>query len=380
MHIPLLKLFRQNKVFRIAIGACALIIAGLLQYRLTNSKVPIEIGATGKFSPATVDLNREELVIDGPIAVKSSDEEEAELLLYETKANEILDATFDNARLDKETIEDLSNSNFNPPSTSGRIRYYSSEPKQTPAAGEPCRTFLTIETIDHNAPRTLHFYQPEEPSTEHLRHLVMQVTGAAVRVRMSTRPPPEVTREAVGCRKVLLVGGLPRQYLSGASSFEVVAMAEPNSSMDFRLQLLDPKAPSWNGGAAGFFWLLRLGPIDQNSPTATFQARGVSIRKRQEAGLSSPPRLFARSSDRGQPLSVSGMEVGSDQLKIRVSGVGDMSVNGQAETVNRLQQVENLSPLTKSMLLALNAGLIAWFIRLLSRKSMTTSTKSATND
>lgn len=297
MHIPLLKLYRQNRVFRIAIGAFALIIAGLVQYRLTNLQVPIEIGATGKFSPATVDLNREELVIDGPIVVKSSDEEEAELLLYETKANEILDAGFDNARLDKETIEDLSNSSFNPPSTPGKVRYYSSEPQQKLAAGDPCRTFLTIETVDHKAPRTLHFYQPEEPSTGHLRHLVMQVAGATVRVRMSTRPPPEAAREAGGCRKVLLVGGLPRQYLSGASSFEVVAIAEPDSSIDFRLQPLDPKAPSWNGGAAGFFWLLRLGPIDQNSPTPTFQARGGSIRKRQEDLPGSLPRLFARSSD-----------------------------------------------------------------------------------
>jgi hypothetical protein len=45
-----------------------------------------------------------------------------------------------------------------------------------------------------------------------------------------------------------------------------------------------------------------------------------------------------------------------------------MTANGQPETVNLLQRLEELGPLAKGILVALNAALLAWFIRLLSSK------------
>jgi hypothetical protein len=61
------------------------------------------------------------------------------------------------------------------------------------------------------------------------------------------------------------------------------------------------------------------------------------------------------------------LKIGSDNLQIKVSGRGEMLANGQPETVNLLQRLEELGPLAKALLVALNAALIAWFVRLLSK-------------
>lgn len=362
--------FRQNKIIRVAAGACVLALAFVVQYYLAHIPLPIDIEATGKFSPATIKRSQqEELVIEG-LAVNLS---EGVLLSHEGRANELVNVYLDKARLDETTIEDLSNPNFQPPTTQATIDYTTPESQQTPKAGEQCRTFLKIGSKDKQLPRALHFYQLEADGGARLRYLEIKSSGADLVVEMVTDTPPEIETETYGCRKLLRVGSLPG--LSLPPSTQIAAVVAADSAFRFRFQPLAPDAPLWVGGADGFFAPFELGvsTLDLNDP-APFQARTVSIRKLQNNGSNSAPILHARSAD-GEPLlTVHELKVGSDELQIKVSGKGTMSVNGQAATVDFMERAQKY-PIPAAILAALNTALLTWFIRLISSKNESRATQ-----
>ncbi|MDQ3805220.1 MAG: hypothetical protein M3416_15505 [Acidobacteriota bacterium] len=328
---------------------------------MANLPAPVDVDSTNKFSPVVVRLGQDELVIEEPV-VNSPDDV---LLAHEGRENEVVDVHLDSARLDEQTVEDLSDPKFNPPATPGKIDYWTPDTEQTPAAGEPCRTFLKIELKDRRPPRALHLYQLGRAGADRRRHLEMKTGGAELAVQMSTDTPPEVTAETRGCRKLLSVGGLPG--LSLPASTEVTAVAAADSAFRFYFRPLTTDAPLWEGGPGGFLTPFDLGPPpvrpDEQPP---FQARAVSVRKRKFSTEhpDPPPALSARSVDGGPLLRVYDLEVGSDELRIKVSGRGAVSANGRAETVDLLKRAQE-HPLLAGILTGLNAALLAWFVRLL---------------
>jgi hypothetical protein len=360
--------FWQNRITRIAVGTTVLAVALVVQYYLT--KLPrhsIDIGERRELSPATVKQSLQQLVIDGPVVASP----EGKLFSRDSEPNEVVDVRFDNARVDEQTVEDLSNPALKSSSPES-IDYNGAESRERSRAEEPCRTSLDVEFKDAKPPQTLYFYQMETAGADH-RYLEMKTGGAELVVQMTTTTPPEATVEAEGCRKLLRVGN--REPLRIPPFTPVRVIAATNSAFRFKFRAFDRNAkPLWNG-PDGLFAPFDLGPplINPDGPPPFLQAREVSVRKLKD-GDSNPSSILSARGVAGRPLlSVYDLKIGSDNLQIRVSGSGEMRTHGQLETVNLLQRLEELGPLAKTLLVALNAALIAWFVRLLSKKDARTN-------
>jgi hypothetical protein len=328
----------------------------------------MDIGETGKFSPATIKLNQE-LVIEGPV-VSSPD---GLLLLHDGRANEVVDAHFDSARLGEQTIEDLP---YKLPVTPMRIDYVLAEASQKPASGGPCRTFIHIKAKDGVPPSGLHFYQLAAGPNGN-RQLEMKVDGKELIVDLVTDTPPGVTIETEGCRKFLRPGGFRDWPVP--TTLPVTVIAAAGSSFRFIFRPLDKNIPLFDGDQLALFAPFDLGPpkTAPNDP-APFQARVVSVKTLQSSDSIPPPLLSVQSADGGPLLIVSDLRVGADELQINVAGVGAMKINGQVQTVNFREALARLGPLPQALMVALDAALIAWFIRILSSRG-TRRRKNSTN-
>jgi hypothetical protein len=356
----MLETFRRNRIARIAVGVFVLVVAFLVQYFLANIPLPVDIGKRDEFSPAKVRLGQDKLVIEGPVVNSLK----GELLLHDGKANEVVEVHFNNARLNDVSIEDLSKPDFKPTSTPAKLDYVPSD-KQA-AAGEPCRTFLQIKEKDGKPPGALHFYQLKTADADRRRQLEMKAVGGEIEVVMYAASPPKATNETEGCRKKLQVGSLPSQFL--APSTDVRAIAADDSSFRFLFRPLDPNTPLWDGGSEGFYAPFELGlPMVKPGDLQPFQARAVVIKDLNNADPNSPPILSARSMDGESLLNVYDLKIGSDELQVKVSGKGMMSVNGKEVTFDYMKQLEDRT-LPAWILTGANAALLAWFIRLLSKK------------
>lgn len=362
MPFNLRAMFRQSRIARIAVGASVLAGGLVGQYYLT--KVPshsIDIGRRSEFSPATVKRNQQQLVIDGPVVASP----EGKLFSRDPGPNEGVDVHFDNARLDEQTVEDLSSPTLKS-STPEKIDYGAAESREVLGAGRPCRTSLEVELRDAKLPRALYLYQMEVAGAD-LRNLELKTAGAELVVQMTTTTPPEAVAETEGCRKLLRVGNRALIRVPPFTPVRVIVAADSAFRFNFRTLAADAKR-LWDG-PEGLFEPFDLGPpmINPNDPPPFLQAREVSIRKLQDDGGNAPSTLSARSVAGRPLLSIYDLKIGSDNLQIKVSGSGEMLADGQPETVNLLQRLEELGPLAKALLVALNAALIAWFIRLLSK-------------
>src|SRR2546426_3510473 len=100
MAFKILMAFKRQRLARAGLGLLVLAAFAFAQYKLANIAHPLNLETTGKFSPATIRLGREELVIEGPVVNPS----EGMLLSHNGRPNETVDARFDRARLDEQTI------------------------------------------------------------------------------------------------------------------------------------------------------------------------------------------------------------------------------------------------------------------------------------
>jgi hypothetical protein len=354
--------FWQNRIVRIAVGVTVLAVALVVQYYLT--KIPrhsIDIGSRTEFSPVIVKQGQQEFVIDGPVVASP----EGKLFSREPGPNEIVDVHFDDARLDELTVDDLANPTLKS-STPDEIDYVADESSQRSGGGEPCHTSLEVEFKDAKPPRALHFYQMEAAGAGR-RSLEMKTDGAELVVQMTTTTPPEATVEPQGCSKLLRVGNRKPLRIPSFTPIRVIAAAGSSLWLNFRAFDVNVKTV-WDG-PDGLFAPFDLGPpmINPKDPSPVLHAREVNVRKLKD-DPNSQPILSARSVDGRTLLSVYDLKVGADSLQIKVSGSGEMRTNGQPETVNLLQRLQELGPLAQALLVTLNAALIAWFVRLVSKK------------
>lgn len=354
--------FREQRIARAMVGLLALAGAAFAQYRLANVPMPVSVETIGDFSPAKLRLGQEELIIEGPVV----NSEEGMLFSHDGRANEIVDVSFDHARLDEQTIGMLESSGLRPPSTPVKIDYVVQESTGPSTGGEPCRSRVELRTIS-KMPAEIHIFQLGTPGQNHYRNLEMKTIGAELVSHMLTESPDD-SNFAPGCLKLLKVGDWNQRL----TRIAVSAIVAEDSALRFNFRSLTPDSKLWDD-TGGFFEPLDLGvqKLNPNDPPP-FQARAVSIRSLGgRDSTSAPPTLAsARSADDGPLLIVSSLRVGSDQLQVSISGKGWVKINGEDKTVNFLDRVKE-NPLPSGVLASANAALLAWVARLILKSPST---------
>lgn len=339
---------RDGRSFLLRLFALLLLSAALaLQFYLAYRPGPVNLEETGKFMPAPVRLGRDRLMIEAP-SVESA---EGLLLSHVANRGEIVDVGFERAHLDGDTLMLFSHSN--PPTSPARVDYQTTKPG---AAGEPCRTFISVRATDvQKQPAALYFYQSGPPGGDILRSLELEATGGELLVSVDTDVPDGGNERAPGCAKLLKVAPGFTSPVNGVSTISFVAEADSASRFSF-----NPAAATndlWKD-AEGFFQPFALG----GEASAPFRARAVEIISTGEKDAAPTTLLGARSPD-GERLTVESLSVGSDRLQITVSGVGFVKVNGEdyADPLGRMRK----HPLATILLAAVDFALLVWLLRLL---------------
>ena len=346
---------RYWQLFPVRLMAGLLVLTGAIipQWYLIFRPEPVNLEDTGKFSPAVLRLGREELTIDGPV----TNSDEGLLLSHVGQPNEIVDLSFDRARLDGETLLQLSESN--PPPNPTRIDYLTTKSAER-MEGEPCRTSIEIKLADARKPlATLHFYQTGAPGGDIYRRLDMKATGGEVLINIGT-DGDDVS--APGCQKKLVIGSDFSLPTEGTYGLAIVAEADSVSHFSFNPAMA--KNTLW-GGPDSFFQPFDFGS-EQNSPDAPapLRARAVEIRTLGGNKSSEPTSvLSARSLEGGELLTVESLKVGSDRIQINVSGRGLVKENGK-DYINLVDRMKRHLLLT-ALLAVGNVAILVWFMRLL---------------
>jgi hypothetical protein len=380
---------------RIVRGAVALLVfAGVffLQYRLANIPLPVDVEASNKFTIPPIMLGQEELVIEGPVIDPASHQ----LLYHEGKPTESVSVMFDQARLSEDTIEFYDIKQVTP-SIPAQITYdtyvpdykrpkpkLTVRPKPSPTpeakAAEACQTNVRVELANkEKPPAEIHFFQKDR-GREFFRHLEMKASGAELVVQIETLSPPEndsndsadegmveedraATEEDETAMPACLKSLKLKSQTTGEANVKIPAdspiVAIPATDSTFKFHFLPlplhGNSPSW-GGKDGFYEAFTLGP-PVGAPV--IQAHGVSIKAFDGSII-----LSIRAADAKSPLRVNKLEVGEDQLKASISGRGFVTIKGEEITVDLLERIKKY-PLIAGLFLVANAGLIAWFTRLI---------------
>ena len=353
MLLHVFETYWHRRSVRVLAGVLVFALALGVQYYLTDIPVPADLAGTERFTPATVRLGQEELIIEEP-EVNSS---EGIVFSHAGATNEIVDIRFERARLDTDTVDMLTALGDSPPTGPTQVDYVPQEAAQAAAGREPCRTFVTVAWArTDEPPAALRFFQLEAPGLDNYRYVEMQATGSELAVRLlSKSASDDNVPGAPGCRSRLRAGEL-EELLGGSVGLNIVAAPDAKFRWHFRRRAQGQ--PPW-GSADGLFEPFTLGaPQTDPNEKPPLRARAIRIRA-LHADASAPDILSARSTDKGPPLSISGLKIGSDQLQLNVTGNGWVKINGADRTVNVFERVEKY-PLTSALLGALNSALLAW--------------------
>ena len=354
MPFNTLMALRRQRLARAGLGLLVLAVAAFAQYKLANVPRPVNLDTTGKFSPATIRLGREELVIEGPVVHSSS----GMLLSHDGRHNETVDARFDRARLDDQTIQLFESFGLRPPSTPVKIDYRPDEPKSPFTSDEPCRT--RVELLASQMPAEIHIFQLGDPGLNHYRHLEIRTRGAELVSNLITMSPDD--SDGPGCQYLLRVGDWSEPV---TKTLLTAIVAE---SSDLRLYFRPLKAHSTPWADTGGVLRLDLGGAQKLNPDdpPPFQARAVSIRSLGggNSGSVLPALISARSTNDGPLLAIDDLRIDSDQVQLGIAGKGWVMINGEPATVNFLRRVQE-NPILLALLAALDTALLAWVARLI---------------
>ncbi|HEX6184511.1 MAG TPA: hypothetical protein VFZ44_11565 [Pyrinomonadaceae bacterium] len=344
----------RPRIARAAAGVLVLAAAAFAQYKLAKVPRPVNLETAGNFSPLTVRLGQEELIVEGP----SVNAEDGLLFSHDGKADEIVDVSFDRARLDGETVEIIESEGLKPPTSLARIDYRAQEPEKPPVGDESCRTRVELRAVS-KMPDAIHLYQLDAPGLDRYRQLELRAEGAELASLVLTASPSGSAMEP-GCQKLLTVGDWAQPFTT-----DVGFVVAENSHLRFSFKPLTAGTSLW-GDAEGFFEPFDLG-AQQLSPTdlPPFQARAVSVRRLGgDAPSDAPVLLSARSIDDGAPLKIYGLKIGSNQLQLGVAGKGWVKVNGEDVADDILKRAEE-NPILAALLATANTALLAWVARLI---------------
>lgn len=336
------------RLFPVRLVTAALLLAVVLavQAYLAYHPEPVNLDATGRFSPASVKFGREVLTIEAP-----QPDPEGLLLAHVANANEVVELGCESGRLDGSTL--MLFSKQNPPTRPSRVDFLTTR-LAGPVAGEPCRTFVQVRAADAGRPPSaLRFYQQGSPSGDVLRSLWLKADGELL-LGMDTVMSDESQENSPGCRKLLRVGEGFESHVNDDSTIALVAA--PDSGAGFTFSPVTAKEPLFTGAGGGFE------PFSFGSD-GTLRARAIEIVATGANGAGPEPVLAARGVEGGEPLRVESLLVNPDRLEVKVSGLAFVEVSGHSVT-DPLGRI-NRRPLLWLLLVVADAVLLAWLIHLL---------------
>ena len=373
----------RRRLVRVTVGVLALAAALLAQYRFAYRPQPVDLAATGLFSPVAARRGREELVIESPQTNSAA----GLLFSHEGRPDEFVDLAFERARLGEETRTLLVALDADPPRDAAALALQTLEPKPpaeekpaatanrpetarqpaaagvaAPAGGETCRTSVDVRAAQGTAPpAALHLYQLEQAGGERVRQFNLKAEGGDMHVSALTAMPDEGTPDSLGCRKRLSVGDAFEDFFNG--TYTVHAVAEAGGSLRLSFNAATPGGPP-PGRARNLFRPFELGGGTPNPDgPAPLRAAAVYLRP-----LGGDPRarafrtLSARAAGRS-PLNIDSLEVGPDLIQLSVSGWA-LVKTGSADYVNLSDRFKR-QPFVAALFVVIDLALVAWLLLLL---------------
>lgn len=341
---------------RAAVGILVLAAAAFALYKLAHVPRPVDLATEGKFSPATIKLGEQELIIEGPVV----NSEEGLLFSCDSGTNGIVQVDFNRARLDEPTIELFESLKIRLPAGLAQINYRAADPKSLSTGNEPCSTRVELR-IASQAPGEIRISQLGEPGGSRRRQL--QITSSAELVSNLLTQSQADSYLAPGCQKLLRVDNV-----SHSTSLDLTARVAENSTVHFTFFPLTADSIPWGDEQGSLPFDLGGAPKLNPTDAPPFQARAVSIRSfASGVSPSAPPVLSVRSQAGGPLLTISGLKIFSDQLQVSVAGKGSLEIDGVAQTTDFLKFIEE-NQITSALLLAANGALLAWVARLIFKR------------
>lgn len=352
------KVYRERWWVRAA--TLALLLAAVVSLesylirKLTNIPLPVNVEGAKGFAPASAKF-KQELLIEKPDITLST----GLLLSYSGNPNEVVDIHFESAQLTDETIELFRAWGVEGITLAGlqKIGYLEGEASsQPPGEKERCRTSLTVKLPSGSKPPTkISFFQPFSPGSDRQQLLAM-MTDVELVLSLDTKPPPD-NPDAPGCEKQLQIGEQEELTITGALALEFKVSA--GSMFYFTFKPSDTKSVA--RGKDGFIEPFKFG----DEP---FRAQGVSINPLttdDKPAPSSSPIDSARSLE-GQPhLIIGNLLVGSEELRLKVSGEGVVKTEGQY--AGNLLEHAGKQPILATLIGMITGAFVAWWLRLVYR-------------
>jgi hypothetical protein len=355
----------QKRLVRILVAALVLAGAIVLQYRLANIPLPVQVEKTSPpYTPATAALiNDEELIIDKPsqsaAANPANDNPPGVLVSGLVKEFVAVDAHFDSAQLSDTLMARLQRDPENKAlQTKGpqQIDYATEETQpenrdQSKVEKKPCRTLVSVTLKDRaKMPAELHFFQIKGlPGTDHFRYFRMKAVGSDLVVQVITRNLAG-DLDAPGCSKTLSVGEWSHA-VTGPVPIDI--FVPDGANFQFSFTPLSEKT-KWSGPGEVFEpFLLEASPLGVHS-----------VRKITREGSSSASQAFSAASVEGAPLlSLKHFVVGADELRLDFSGQAMVQENGKSAVTFDLWQFAKKYTLLAGLLAMLDAALLGWISR-----------------
>ena len=328
-------------------AAIAILVAAVLtQVFFKNIPWPLDIESTDKLRNPSAELATREFVLKDAEVMRNH-----ELLSYDGNAWAAADMDFEAAELVRPpaTLLALSKDGA-PPTRSGQWHYVTFE-DESGSGGEPCRTFIHVKVENsEGGPGEFHLYQLGEPGSNHSRKIEIKADSNRLVVDANTSPPNPTKRKAPGCSKTLQMGEWQTRLQNVPVSFTV----PPNAALRITFVSESPNPPSW-AGSGNEFKSAQLGPV---------LARELTLRAIQEDGspMKVPPTLHL-SAFRNSPMKIKDLALGSEDVKIDVSGKAWAAANGNRLGFDLLDAALR-NPTTGAILTATNAVLLAFLRKL----------------
>lgn len=361
----------RNRIARIVMPLTVLAAAILLQYRLANIPLPLDVDSGSPYRLVAAQLYTEELLVDSPSQQAANPAGEG-TKLFSGLVEEFVavDVHFDAARL---SDEDLNSFRRHPPPTQTAppppgdhpIDYSSVADGTTPDAdhdqptnknNRPCRTAVEVVPLGGSMPSELHFFQSERSGTDNYRYFQIKAS-ADLLVKLLTMNQSG-DPQAAGCGKTLSIAGGTIPLIG---PFQVGIVAPAGTGVRFAFTPFSREA-RWKSKPDFEPFLF------ENSRLVAHGLRRLG--RNDSAAIST-----SVSADNNKPLILKHLFVRADAVEMEFSGKAMVQKNGKyVETFDLLRFATN-NPLPASLLAMLDGALLEWI-----RRSVFRSTKRKPKD